>query len=208
MYLNLYEVVYAMDADPAKPILYRGVKYFDRQDRTTIFNAQFDRSILKPVEAGILHAEFRFWGQDTKEWKGASTVWDSSRSMIPRFHFFQKRRDPENPDYVYPEMVQVTLIVRSQVFGSQKVSLIEDLSESAASARISTSRDLADPPGMVKIGSEWVEYRSKGAGTLSLSRRGAMGTAPKAHPIGAEVMFGDRFTRTFPLVVRQEAVSK
>jgi hypothetical protein len=208
MFANLYEIVYAMDDDPKKTILYRGIRFFDRDDRKTIFGNKLDKTILKPIESGLLHIEYKFWAQDTPSWDKSTTIWDSSRATNPKFRFYQRKRDSEYPDFVYPEMVQLTIVLKSQAFTEQKMMLTEDLSDSATVARVNTTRDLPEPPGLIRINGEWVEYRAKDFSAILLSKRGQRGTQKSTHSVGSEIMFGELFTRTIYLPIRQEAIVK
>lgn len=208
MFANLYEIVYMMDEDPKKTTLHRGIRFFDRDDRRTIFGNKIDKTILKPIESGLLHIEYKFWSQSTPGWDKASPIWDSSRALNPKFVFYQRKRDYEYPDFVYPEMVQITVVLKSQAFTEQKMMLIEDLTDSATMARVNTTRDLPEPPGLVRINGEWMEYRSRDFSAVGLSKRGQRGTTKATHATGSEVMFGETFTRTIYLPIRQEAIGK
>jgi hypothetical protein len=222
MYADLFEVVYVMDDDPRKNILWRGVRYFDRLDDRNSFlaAAKFDRSAMQPLEAGILHIEFRFWDPSTTRWDAqgsapsgvipvnAGLLWDSSRTRVPKFPYYQKRQDPDTPDFVYPEMVQVVAVLKPQAFTDRKCLLADDMDDTVMLARLNTTRDIPEPPGMIRIDGEWMEYRAKEPSSLTLSKRGARGSGVAAHRMAAEVEFGYAVTRTIYLPTRQEAVGR
>jgi hypothetical protein len=102
----------------------------------------------------------------------------------------------------------VTVVLKSQAFSEQKITLADDLSDSATSARLTSTRDLPEAPGLVRIDGEWMEYRSRDFNSISISKRGVRGTAKTSHTAGTEVMFGETFTRTLYLPIRQEAIRK
>jgi len=130
-----WEVAYAMDPDPAKAVLYRGVRSFDRQLGNNLLNPSNYEAVtqplhvqcFKPVESGILHVGYRFWTQWTTSWdeatpivkvsansrqpSGPETIWDSTRRLEKRFKFSRRMFDRTNPDFVYPEIVQITVHV-------------------------------------------------------------------------------------------------
>jgi hypothetical protein len=230
MYTDLYEVMYMFKDKATDTTLYRGVRYFNRSDRRgSFFTAtKISSDPFKPVDSGVLYLEFRYWGQNTTTWTKASAktharsqrrtnpkreveseiIWDSSRNTLPAFRYRKRGYDPADPDQTYPEMVRVTLVVKAQTLDARKVFLTSDLKTSGNVIRVNSTSDIPDPPGMVRIGSEWIEYSSKDFSSLRVKKRGARSTKKTNHRTQSEVLFGERFTRIITLPVRMEAMER
>lgn len=229
-YGSTWEVAYVMDPDPERAVLWRGVRAFDRQpgassllrppphyDRTA---GEF-RSRFMPVESGVLWVGYRFWTQFTTTWddsvpvrrvgprsrqpSGPEKRWDSWRRDDKEFFFHRRTFDPANPDFVYPEIVSVTAVVEGAGPEAHGVRLLESCDERSTSLRLTHTQGLPDPPGWVKIGSEWIEYAGKGPAELTGLRRGRRETVPASHPAGAAVRFGEAFTTEVRVAVYREA---
>jgi hypothetical protein len=221
-YAELYEIMYMFKDGSGETTLYRGVQFFNRADPSRSFftSKRIDPASFRPVDEGVLGVELQFWGQLTDRWRGdpaakgqgpgqeALLVWDSSRGLVPEFPFYKKTRNPDDPDHMVPEMVRITLVLKSRAMEDRRVFLAEDLSDAGTTIRLTTAAPLPDPPAFVRIEDEWVEYTRKDFSTLGVKTRGARLTAKARHPARTEVMFGDEFTRVVYLPIRMEAVRK
>ncbi len=224
-YADLWEVAYAMDPDPGKNILWRAVRFFDREPgpsllRTTGYDRQMPE-VFKPVEKGVLYVGFRFWTQYTTTWdekipirqtgpnsragSGPEFRWDSTRQKDKAFHFHRKEYDRTDPDFVYPEIVQVTVVLESTVSAIEGMRLAEDLEPNAAVLRLHGTQGLPDAPAMVKIGAEWIEYGGMTLTELTNLKRGQRATPKQSHRLGAAVHFGESFTTEARIAAYREA---
>jgi hypothetical protein len=224
MYTELYEVMYMFRNAAAETTLHRGVQYFNRNDRNrSFFTApRIDPNSFRPVDDGVLHFELRFWDPQTDRWdaednrvppaarrgQDSSPRWDSSRASGPQFPYYRRNQTLADPDFVYPEMVRIRLILRSRALDPGKVFLLDDISDSASTIRLSTAQGLPDAPGLIRIDGEWIEYSAKDFSTVRVRRRGALGTAKASHSARSEVWYGDEYTRVVYLPVRMEAVRR
>lgn len=220
-YAPLYEVAYLSDPDPAKNVLWRGVRPFNRNLQSTLLSpsATMFSDSFRPVEAGVLHVSYRFWTQFTTTWDEGARVqrlgpnsrqasgpedrWDSQRK--DRQFALYKRYDVTNPDFVYPEIVQVTVILESTASLRQAIWLAEGCDDKASALRLNDTKGLPDEPGRVKIGAEWIEYRGKTMTDLLNVRRGLLGTVPAPHAAKDPVHFGESFTTDVRISAYREA---
>lgn len=224
MYADLFEVMYMFRDGAGEATLYRGAQYFNRNDRTRSFYTapRIDPNAFKPVDDGVLFLELRYWDPQTDRWDAqdtrnvpagrrgndASLRWDSSRATGPVFPYYRRNQSVADPDYVYPEMIRVRIILKSRALDARKVFLLDDVNESTVTLRVSTTRDIPDPPGAIRIDGEWIEYGRKDFSTIYASKRGAWGTAKAAHSMRSDVGFGDEYTRVVYLPLRMEAVRR
>ena len=224
-----WEVAWVMDPDPAKATLYRGIRSFDRQPGNNLLHpSEYDdpsrplfQQCFKPVETGILHVGLRFWTQFTTTWddaapitrttanskakSGPEVLWDSTRREEKRFKFHRRNFDRTNPDFVYPEIVQVTVHVESGSPETTGVKLADTIDDRASLLRLTHTRGLPDAPALAKIEGEWVEYGGKTLNELTDVRRGRRGTAAGSHAATTPVRFGDTFTTEVRLPSFREA---
>lgn len=143
----------------------------------------------------------------SKKLIGPSLVWDSSRTTLENRWIHKKtRRDLNDPDFVYPEIVQVTIVVESTAPEVRGVRLLDALEPAANQIRVNGTKMLADGPAMVKIDAEWISYEAKTNTDLLRCRRGQRGTTAAAHNTGSLVRHGQTFVRDIHLPVYQEAV--
>jgi hypothetical protein len=213
-----WEVAYVLDPDPAKAVLHRGTRGFDRRARGTLLRAvEYERpgdalfaSCFTPVESGILYVGFDFWTQFTTTWDdaplqktgpasrqrvGPERRWDSTRREDDKFFFHRRRFDRTNPDFVYPEIVRVTVTVEHQAPDQHGIKVLEGVDERATSSlRLTHTRALPDAPGLVKVDGEWIEYGGKSDGEIFKLVRGRRYTVPTPHAAQAPVRFGETFT--------------
>jgi hypothetical protein len=227
-YTQAWEVAYVMDPDPTKATLWRGLRAFDRRtDGTLLRNADevvssdlFTR-YFRPVESGILFVGYKFWTQYTTTWdetvqirharpgsrglSGPETRWDSTRHEDSKFYFHKRRFDRTNPDFVYPEIVEISVQVQSGGAQNAAVRLSEPADLRVTVLRLTNTQGMPDGPSMVKIDAEWMEYGGKTLSELVDVRRGRRGTAPAAHSPQAVVRFGETFTTEVRLPAFREA---
>jgi len=267
-YTTVWEVCYAMDSDPTKPHLLRGVRFFDRRLKESLLNAEdiektssrVAAQYFRTIDTGVLWIAFRCWTPYTTSWAlppervyvcggrghnlvsmplpgkcpscgrdmeektgvrvtrtrdpkalvGPSLLWDSSRCIgegnLAQFvnHRTVKRRD--DPDFCYPEIVQVTLVVESQASEHRGTKLTDGISDSDMTLRLDNMRGVPDAPNYVRIGTEWLEYSAKRGNELTLKRRGARGTDAASHQPGDRVRFGETFTTDVHVPAYKEIV--
>ncbi|HXX95151.1 MAG TPA: hypothetical protein VEN81_16125 [Planctomycetota bacterium] len=228
-YGDEWEVAYVMDPDPAKATLYRGVRIFDRQTTGTLLRAtDWDDptkplfgQCFKPVESGILYVGFKFWTQYTTTWdetapitktmanskarSGPEIQWDSTRRELKEFKFHRGRFDRTNPDFVYPEIVQITVHVESGSPETSGIKLAEMIDDRTSILRLTHTRGMPDGPALARIEGEWIEYDSKTLTDLTGVRRHCRHTAAVSHAALTPVRFGDTFTTEVKLPVYREA---
>jgi hypothetical protein len=228
-YGQFWEIAYVMHPDPERNELWRGVRRFTRSKTGTLLNppdyqnetdALFSQC-FSLVETGVLYVGYRFWTQFTTTWddsvriqklgptsrqaSGPETLWDSTRMKDNKFFFYRKQFDINNPDFVFPEIVQVVAVIETSTPDQHGVKVSEGADEKSTFLRLSTTRGLAEAPGMVKIGTEWIEYGGKTDQDLTNLKRGARGTSPATHVAGTGVRFGETFTTEVRLPVFREA---
>jgi hypothetical protein len=222
-YTPAWEVAYVMHPDPAKRHeLWRGVRPYDRKNSGTLLRPSDKPAFidnLTQVESGILYVGYKFWTQFTTTWddgvslqrvaakstqpSGPEKRWDSMRREDRDFFFYRKRADFADPDFVYPEIVEITVTVSSsESFG---VKLMDGIDERATTLRLSHTRGIADGPGLVQVDGEWIEYGEKGDTELVKVRRGQRSSAVVAHTTGAPVHFGETFTTEVRIPTFREA---
>lgn len=231
-YGAMWEVAYVMDPDPEKNVLCRGIRGFDRRRTGTLLNpieysSSTDglwKSAFIPVETGILYIEFKFWTQFTTTWddrvpitrvtggrakqqSGPEKRWDSTRRDDRNFFFYRRTNDIKDPDFVYPEVVQISVTAELSSPDLHGVKVAEMVDEKSTYVHLSHTRGMPDGPSMVKIEGEWIEYRDKTTNDLTGIRRGARNTKAASHQVGVPVHFGETFTTEVKVPVYREAQS-
>jgi hypothetical protein len=229
-YGPMWEVAYVMDPDPNKNILYRGVRGFDRRKSGTLLNPieyssatdTLFTSAFTPVEFGVLHVGFKFWTQFTTTWddsvpirevakgrakqsSGPEKRWDSTRKDDRSFHFYRKSNDLRDPDFVYPEIIQVSVTIEAGSPDLHGVKLGDPCDERSTFLHLTHTRGLPDAPGMIKVEGEWIEYGEKSGSDLGTLRRGQRNTKAVMHPVGAPVHFGETFVTEVRIPTYREA---
>ncbi|MBV8880384.1 MAG: prepilin-type N-terminal cleavage/methylation domain-containing protein [Planctomycetaceae bacterium] len=228
-YGPLWEVAYVLDPDPARNVLYRGIRAFDRKRTETLLNpieyvSRTDPlwAKFRPMESGVLYVGYKFWTQFTTTWdetqpirevvkgrakqsSGPEQRWDSTRKDDRNFHFYRKSTDFKDPDFVYPEIIQVSVTVESGSPDTHGVRLGDPVDERSTYLHLTHTRGLPDAPGLVRIDGEWVEYGEKSSSDLGQLKRGARHTKAASHPVGTPVQFGETFTTEVRLPVHREA---
>jgi hypothetical protein len=229
-YGAMWEVAYVLDPDPARNVLYRGIRGFDRRKSGTLQNPveyssatdQLFMNCFTQVETGILYVEFRYWTQFTTTWddgiaitrttgtrakqqSGPERRWDSTRRDDKNFYFYRKSNDLRNPDFVYPEIIQISATVEAGSPDLHGVKVAEAADERSTYLHLSHTRGMPDGPAMVKIDGEWIEYKEKTTNDLITLKRGQRNTKAASHPLGTPVHFGETFTTEVKLPVMREA---
>lgn len=225
-----WEVAYVLDPNPEVNILHRGVRPFDRKKSESLLNpilyssstdSMFTQSFTK-AEVGVLYVGYKFWTQFTTTWdetvpireaakgrakqpSGPEQRWDSTRSTDRNFHFYRKSNDIKDPDFVYPEIIQVAVTIESGSPDTHGVKLGDPIDERSTYIHLTHTRGMPDAPAMVKIDGEWIEYGEKSTNDLSQLKRGARHTKAAAHPVGTGVHFGETFTTEVRIPVHREA---
>jgi hypothetical protein len=179
------------------------------------------------LAGNVLHLGFRFWTQYTRNWRepppleggrgpfGPETVWDSTRG-IPEIRARDPRTGRERPffmargpeslgwsaDDVFPEIVEVTLVVEPDDRRAVRTELIRPLSASGLTASVATTAGFEHPETgtpFVLIGGEWVRLKDMGRGEFVIAERGARGTGRASHARGTEVRQGTAFVQQIRL---------
>lgn len=216
-YADFWEVAYVMDHDAGKNVLWRGIRAFDRRPAGSLQQpANYERATQRhftenfmPVESGVLHVGFKFWTQYTTTWdegaklqrraanskqaSGPDTRWDSSRKD-EGFSLHKRSYDRRSPDFVWPEIVQITVELETTARQAQGSRLAEAVDERLSTLRLSETRGMPDPPAMAKIDAEWVRYEGMTLSELTGVKRGQRGTKAASHAAQAPVRSGESFT--------------
>jgi hypothetical protein len=109
-----------------------------------------------------------------------------------------------NPDFLYPEIIQITLVVESQTSDIRGASLAAEVKTSDTLIRLTDTKGLPEPPDFVKIGSEWIAYSDITFDGLKVSKRGARDTKSSEHRNGSTVHYGETFVTEVRLPVYRE----
>ena len=171
----------------------------------------------------VLYLGFRFQTQTTTTWKDPPVkarpgpmawrwperVWDSTRGAdveepggaSGRRRPFALARGPdslmESYDDIFPELVEVTIVVEPDEAHAVRTDLVKPASETDSGVRVASTSGFVDPsmgtPYLLIGGSEWVRYKAKDERSFELSGRGLRGTVASAHPKGATVRAGTTF---------------
>lgn len=214
---GLQEIAYLLDPRAELDLMYRGARSpiggpttlfhddqlysWDEADELPVGPA----SLLRPVADGVLHIEFRFWGQDTESWiydenypeRSVATIeWDSTGGLLAaEGEELDESSRHEFRDDVFPSRVQIVLVLRparAARFGQLSTSLSE------SDDTIQVDRTTHYPDGAfqyVKIGDEWIRYGRKTKNSFDEVERGVRGTIAAEHERGTPVLYGTTFTR-------------
>lgn len=202
---GLQEVVYLSDPDPARELLWRGIRSPVGGERSildpanlTVENGRVRH--CRPFADGILHLQYRFWGGTTSAWVdgegGMVAGWDSTRAIYDMGdggYREESRHDPR--DDVFPSRVQIVLVLRPariQRFGKLTAAIDESDTELPLDL---TQHYPEDAFPYVKLGDEWIRYESIRGRRLLGCERGVRGTTPTAHAVGTVAVFGQTFSR-------------
>jgi len=187
------------------------------------------------LSESCLHLGFQFWTQYTGTWSGPppdprrpklawgpETVWDSTRgagiaefgSVAGLARPFALEAGPASladpSDDVFPQVVEVTLVLEPDERRSVRTDLTAPLSESATEMFVASTLGFEDPrygSPYLLVGSEWVKVKEKRERSFVLDAKDARGrrnTAPAAHGVGAVVRAGVTFLARFPVPAFRE----
>ncbi|MFP4055731.1 MAG: type II secretion system protein J [Candidatus Brocadiia bacterium] len=156
----------------------------------------------------VLYFGVTFWGGDTTTWELRPELdpdYDPALPPHPASRRWLSSR-------YLPEEVQVTVVVEpdrgKRVFTTLNAAVDADFPASGTARlqvqstegfyRVDRTSDafqqfLRDPRHYIKIGEEWIHYERVASPTefvIAAEGRGARGTTPSAHPVGAEVYRG------------------
>jgi len=171
------------------------------------------------LDSGVLWVGYRFWTKYTNTWDtqypvkevtrlikqvdtkkdnlpvkvGPHLAWDSSRGRIQDFKLFYKQLEDDDPDFAYPEIIQVTAVVESQSADVSGAKLASPVDESGATILLSSSRGVPEAPDFILVGNEWIGYGGKEGQKLTGCRRGMRRTKPAPHELNTTVRFGETF---------------
>ncbi len=196
-------------------VLYLGFAFWTQETttwqppRTRYFTC--DRPTHRPLVQLAAAGKCPLCGKATAERavevaEAPSLLWDSTRKTEQGFRYHKKRTDRTNPDFVYPEIVQITLVVESQASEIRGLRLAEPLGDGDQTIRVTETEGLQDPPSLVKIDAEWIEYDGRTFDEIKVKKRGVRGTKAKPHAKGAAVHFGESFVTEVRLAAFREAV--
>ena len=228
-YTDLFEVAYILDPEEKNAVLLRGTRRFDRNTQYTLMDPRkYERpgqralgDYFEAVESGVLHVGYRFWTQVTTTWddsyevqrvsaksrkpSGPERRWDSSRRNDRHFYYSHRRPDITNPDFVYPEIVQITVTIETVEPDLHNVRVAGSCEARNRVIELTHTDGLAEGPGMVLVGGEWVSYGSKTSTALLNCARGARRTRPSSHEPGTPVRYGETFTTEVRIAAYREA---
>ena len=103
-------------------------------------------------------------------------------------------------DDVFPEIVEVTLVVEPDEKRAPRTELADGLSMGGAVAYVRSTRRFRGPESgspFLLIGGEWVECSETLDGAYKIKKRGVRGTAAASHDAGTEVRAGTTFVVRF-----------
>lgn len=203
-------------------VLWRGLKspiggklsLFERARRD---GSGLEGALLDPLAEDVLYFGLSFVDPSVQDATASAdgsapvVVWDSTRGILPAgegYQGFRHARGPaslEDPDDdVFPQAVRVTVILAAPPGEAPQASLQNELQSSTGTVRVEVRngqhlRKLGATLQPMKVGYEWVEGGDCDGATLTLGRRGLLGTLPTQHPPGTPLLTGRRFERVIPL---------
>ena len=172
----------------------------------------------QPVLRDLLHVEFAFWSQRTRQWgdgsnvTGTSTalrVWDSARGgwltdmlaggTFPLDRGPQSLDDPR--DDVQPHAILVRCVVAQPAeFAAEGLLAAPlDIDDTAASLYDGSRFPGRVEGGFIKLRGEWIGYASREGDRLIGLRRGLRDTKVLEHPAGTRVHVGRSVEFVVPL---------
>lgn len=162
--------------------------------------------MTRVLASNLLHFEVRLWSQRTHDWRsepgagGPEYVWDSARagsllegrSERDRFSLdLSEASLRDQRDDVYPRWVRVIMVLDDVDHPVAEAFLDEAMTVLSDVATVDRGEVIAGPgPGMVKIGSEWVGFKTHQGRRLLGLRRGLRGTKARNHRSGTRLRRG------------------
>ena len=137
-------------------------------------------------------------------------VWDSTRGnpALTDFGLYDEGSANDPWDDIMPMRVVVTLTVIPDT--GMLANLMETLDNNATKIVVDTTNGFPPLGGEIDpfifIDNEWMQYDGVDEETFSVFLRGAHGTVPAPHPIGAQVRAGYSFIRTIVIPCGGKAV--
>ncbi|MFN0057173.1 MAG: type II secretion system protein J [Planctomycetota bacterium] len=165
----------------------------------------------RPLAAGVLYFECRYWGQETQTWtsttepggRAALSWWDSTRAITRPSDvekgdaaYFDPASLHDFRDDIFPSAVQITLVLRPA-----RATRLARLTRAIAPNDTEIQVDRTDnyPDGAfqyIRIGDEWIRYGSKSERRFLACERAQRGTtAAPSYPSGTPVIYGSTFSR-------------
>jgi hypothetical protein len=190
------------------------------------------RRAAVPIADGVLFLGFRFWTPSTNTWEdvppladpkpaqksGPSPWWDSTRGILDikgDRDEFTWRRVPgsieDGTDDVFPERVEVTVVISEDPDAILGVRLAEDLAEKAGDLTLTDPLELpeAAEDRYVLIEDEWIEVEAADGLKLPVAKngRGARWTKAVKHERGSRVETGVTFRRVVEIPGHRRSLS-
>lgn len=201
--------------------LHRDVQLLDERVRARWVDLAPLPPPSQPLQSNLLWVEFRFRSQATESWEAApgtpgaaENCWDSARAgTFPAGHPVlafagdldqQSLMDPL--DDVMPSWVQVRVTVDEGPSLATTALLARAVDATTTDIRIEFADRLpqADEQPHLKIGGEWIRYRSRSGDRLLGVKRGARSTRARPHRAGARVHAGREAMVRIPIAVARE----
>ncbi len=196
-----------------KGVLYLGFRYWTADTRTWMeagsryftCRSSAHRSLVQLGGEGQCSVcEKKVVEKRVNSKESPSSIWDSTRRELKSFRYYRRRKDINNPDFLYPEIIQMTLVVESHTSEIRGGRLAQALLEGDTVLRMTDTSGLPEPPNFVKIDSEWIGYSDVTFDEIRVSQRGARGTRSSKHGNGSTVHYGETFVTEIRLPVYRE----
>jgi hypothetical protein len=186
-------------------VLYLGFRFWGE------FTRGWEDAPLPPSHSGQVH-------QIGTNPHVATRIWDSTRGFsiqgLERFPLHvNPKLTPDGKgsladfsDDVFPEMVQITLVVEGDPRRAPRAHLSVPVTEAATRLVVDSTEGFPDVPAgtqggvdcHILVGNEWMRYSQKGDDYFVIAERGARRTSRTVHEAGAEVRVGKTFvTRVY-----------
>lgn len=157
----------------------------------------------------VLFFGVQCWTPDTTDWDGdapASSVWDSTRGLLPRDAGFPYGRGPasllDGRDDTWPTLVRITLVL--DPYEGDAVApgiLAEDLLPGGTRLVLRAPlRGDERAPSHVWVGGEWMAVTAVDGAELGVAR----GAVPREHTAGTQVRTGPAYRRDILLPAARE----
>lgn len=214
------EVCYvAIPTDPAEPsvlTLYRGWRTPVGGEKSLLDPANLDsvaeiQAACRPVETGVLHFGITWRRVNATNWAPTSgpsatgsdpyvgPVWDSTRALDAKWPLYRGPDGLVDPsDDIFPQWALIEMsLVRQRGTGTAAADaeLAADLGQDDRNVLLGYAGNLPTGDGehFLKVGSEWLAYRSSGV-DLATGKvyvdRGVRGTTKAGHEAGDQVFSG------------------
>ncbi|MBL8725779.1 MAG: hypothetical protein JNK49_17175 [Planctomycetes bacterium] len=167
-----------------------------------------------PILQDLLHVEFRFWSQRTRQWSasgaaGPEMVWDSARGGVlvdaQNGGVFELDRGEASlqqaHDDIHPHAILVRCVVAEPAGRPAEGLLAATLERDGQSLTLVLGERFpgSTEGGWAKVGREWLRYEGRSGDTLFGLRRGLRGTRALEHVPGTRVHIGREVEFVIPL---------